>query len=87
MGEAPALKKALSQRQLTMIAIGGVIGASADRFEFRAASDSRAGAPSNEALMRAVSSRSRPIATTGDSRPAPRRRRVGRVRAGARRRG
>ncbi len=27
MGEAPALKKALSQRQLTMIAIGGVIGA------------------------------------------------------------
>lgn len=27
MGESPALKKALSQRQLTMIAIGGVIGA------------------------------------------------------------
>ena len=27
MGETPALKKALSQRQLTMIAIGGVIGA------------------------------------------------------------
>ncbi|TMS50583.1 amino acid permease [Mycobacterium sp. DBP42] len=27
MGEVPALKKALSQRQLTMIAIGGVIGA------------------------------------------------------------
>lgn len=27
MGEAPALKKALSQRQLTMIAVGGVIGA------------------------------------------------------------
>ena len=27
MSEAPALKKALSQRQLTMIAIGGVIGA------------------------------------------------------------
>lgn len=27
MGEAPALKKALSQRQLRMIAIGGVIGA------------------------------------------------------------
>ena len=27
MGETPALKKALSQRQLRMIAIGGVIGA------------------------------------------------------------
>nr|MDT0525417.1 amino acid transporter [Streptomyces sp. DSM 41633] len=27
MGETPVLNKALSQRQLTMIAIGGVIGA------------------------------------------------------------